>query len=79
MEKKYPASWMSIDWADLDRQIKKKIADMKRMSIDMTIDKFCKKAWLTYAWILNSRKTNRMRIKNINKLRKVWINIEILW
>jgi hypothetical protein len=44
----------------------------------MTKDKLCNKADITFASILRARKMNKMRIKTINKLKKIGIFVKIL-
>ena len=78
MDNKANAKWMPIDWKDLYKQIGLKVSSMRNLWIDMTRDKLCEKAGLSYAWILVASRRNTMRIKTVNKLKKVWINVVIL-
>ena len=78
MDNKANAKGMPIDWKDLYKQIGLKVSSMRNLWIDMTRDKLCEKVGLSYAWILVASRRNTMRIKTVNKLKKVWINVVIL-
>jgi len=72
------ASWLPIDWKDLELQIIRKVMGMRNQGIPMTRDKLCNRADITYDAILLATRRNTMRIKTINKLKKIGINVKIL-
>jgi len=78
METRYNASGMKIDWTDLLKQIEDTVHQIKMQGKNMTRHKLCNSIDLTYSWIIRAMKTGKMRIKTINKLKRVWINVKII-
>lgn len=72
------SEWLHIDWTDVYNQLSDIVLKMRNKWIQMTKDKLCNKADITFASILRARKMNKMRIKTINKLKKIWIFVKIL-
>lgn len=77
-EVRYNASWMRIDWQDLEAQIIAKVKAMRLQWIDMTRDKLCQRADITYSAILRAIRCNSMRVKTINKLKRIGVAVKIL-
>ena len=74
----YNATGLPINWKDLNAQLIARVKQMKLKGIDIDRAWLCAKADVTYSWVLLATRRNTMRIKTINKLKKVGINVKII-